>query len=91
MRHLGCDGWDPHHRPEPEPVGPYDVALCTYVLNVLPEPQRAPVLARLAELAPVAYVTVRADVEAASATQHDVWLDLPLLYACRGFRVYRVG
>lgn len=35
---LPVRGWDPHYRPEPPPV-PADTVLCSYVLNVVADPQ----------------------------------------------------
>jgi len=47
----------------------YDVVTCNYVMNVIEDQQeRADVLRRLLELAPVVYLTVRADAKAVKPT-----------------------
>ena len=47
----------------------YDVATCNYVMNVIEDPQeRGDVLQELVTLAPVVYLTVRADAKAAKPT-----------------------
>lgn len=71
---VGFDGWDPHHRNETKgliaeassPGRGYDVVVCIYVLNVIPDPaERKRVEKDLVTcLAPggTAYVAVRNDV-----------------------------
>ena len=94
---LGVDGWDPFHRPTPQPSGEYRTILCTYVLNTLTKTEAAAVVDRVrALLAPggCAYFTVRRDVGTDGRTrsgsyQRNVRLTLPVFYQCAGgFCIY---
>lgn len=83
--YLGCDGYDPHHRPREfkQPVQ-YDVILCTYVANVLDCWERENLhrhLRCLLAAGGTAYVTVRRDIPegtrglTATGTYQE-WVDL---------------
>jgi len=76
--HYRVDSWDLYHRQD-ELVPPYDIVLCTYVLNVLPKEERAKLywdlIAMMRGLHSVAYVTVRRDGEGQVWTSRNTFQD----------------
>jgi len=97
---LDCDRFDPHYAPD-FPSGPYDVIMCTYVLNVIECPQaRRNVLRELVALLDAdgtAYVTVRTDranlrgLTKTGSWQGLIMLDLPVVFKTSGFITYALG
>jgi hypothetical protein len=90
-RWLGIEGYDPAYQPG-RPVGPYNVILCTYVLNtVTPEEQRY-IMGRIGFLLTpngTAYLTVRRDIpEAGTATQRYVRLALESVRRTATYEIY---
>ncbi len=95
---LGLAAYDPHHGPKKVPDGWFEVILCTYVLNVVPEAEATQILDRLRQLltpSGVAYVTVRRDmphdyVSGSGLVQRRVVLDLPTVHEDSKFCIYEV-
>mgnify|MGYP001557725919 CR=1 FL=1 len=76
------------------PEGKFDVIVCNYVLNVVPQKHHEEILqdikSRLNENG-VAYISVRADLARDTPTQWDVELDLPLVVKVSGrYRIYKM-
>ena len=94
---LGCDGYDPHYRPE-RPVGTFETIVCNYVLNVIvSESERLAVLRDIQALLDddgFAYITVRNDRAALNGyTSKGTWqglivLDLPVRRKCADYVTY---
>lgn len=97
--YIGCDGYDPHYRPE-RPIGTFETIVCNYVLNVIEaESERAAVLRDIQSLLTDngrAYITVRNDKGALNGyTSRGTWqglivLDLPVVYRCAGYVTYEL-
>ncbi|MCK5605531.1 methyltransferase domain-containing protein [Candidatus Pacearchaeota archaeon] len=82
-QHLEIDSYDPHYQPV-LPSKQYDIILCTYVLNVLPQAQWRQVIEDMLEyLAPDGsiYITVRNDARSlkgvTSRGTYQTLVDLP--------------
>ena len=98
-RSYGMDQWDPHYHPR-RPQGKFDTVTCTYVLNVIEQPdERAHVLRdirRLLKPGGKAYITVRNDRKALRGrTSRGTWqglirLDLPVLYRTGDYVTYKL-
>lgn len=60
LREAGFDafGYDPYFQPE-MPEGPFNAAMCSYVLNVVQEKERSEILEALSEMASIVYIAVR--------------------------------
>lgn len=96
---IGCEGYDPHYRPE-RPEGPFMTVVCNYVLNVIEaESARVAVLRDVQDLLTedgCAYITVRNDFDALNGyTSRGTWqgwivLDLPVVYRCADFVTYKL-
>jgi hypothetical protein len=94
---IGCEGYDPHFRPE-QPVGKFDTIMCNFVLNVI-EPPKAiervirDIQGRLTKYG-TAFIAVRADRKAlVGRTSIGTWqglvvLDLPVVHRDSGVIIY---
>jgi ATP adenylyltransferase len=98
---LGHDveGYDPTHRPNEAALDQkYDVALVTYVLNVVSPETELGVMKQLKSLlgpSGTAYITVRRDLPVDGRKGRGVWqryvqLDLPLVYESKCFAIYEL-
>lgn len=76
--HLGCEGWDPQHRPQAV-VGTFDTILCSYILTSVSREYRDHIRNEvLALLRPrgTAYVSVRRDIpKGVTITDAGGWLE----------------
>ena len=96
-RSLGCEGYDPHYRPD-RPVGTFETIMCNYVLNVIEsEDERREVLRDIDGLLDRhgrAYITVRNDRKklkgytSTGSWQGLIYLDLRIVNRCSGYVTY---
>ena len=92
---LGFEKFDPHWFPSQPPTGIFDVVLCTYVLNIVPESEEADILKSLRYcLADEgrAFVSVRRDIKAdkpgRGCVQRSVELSSASLVKNSSFEIY---
>jgi len=86
---LGCEGYDPHYRPDC-PAGPFETVMCNFVLNVIEDYAiRRTILRDIADLLTetgYAFIAVRANKkDLKGLTRIGTWqglitLDLPIVF-----------
>lgn len=97
-KYFCMDKYDPHYFPE-QPVGPYDLIVCNYVLNVIESvEQKMAVIRNIQALLAddgCAYITVRNDYRALNGcTGKGTWQDATIISgasifkACAGYVTY---
>ena len=95
--HYGMDKYDPHYF-KTLPTSTYDTIVCTYVLNVISEPQGEFILKMTKKLLNPGgnvYFTVRRDItkpriSARGTFQRSVTLDLEILRETSKFCIYHM-
>ena len=87
-------GYDPIHRPIPPTHDEFDIVLCTYVLNTVPDYIQSTIIQDIIGLGNrqgKVFVTVRRDIpEEGTDTQR--WVELPWkkLYECKQYVIYYI-
>lgn len=94
---VGGDKYDPYYHPK-KPRKKYDIILCTYVLNVIPEKERKETLDKIKKLLTKkgkAYITVRRDLSKSGhkspfCYQSYVKLNRPSIFKNSNYCIYEM-